>query len=497
MPLQGTLEADFSPFIAETQKANTALKVFLDTGTAVGTSLDKVSTKGTGNVAALGQAAVQATPQISRLHTSLATFDSLLGSVGVSITPAVRAIGEIGAISGQTFSQLGLVGTAGAALGAGIAGWNIGRAIAEFFDLDRIIAATATDIGLFGNAAAEAAGAKADSLALATKRAGREITSLSEAIKINAQWFQDWQHQHGAFNNAIELSTADVAKWRHEIDLVKTDGNFESLTKALESQGVSLKTLSERYGLSIEALQFMQRAAKDTKDRIKELDDEIIAGWKNDAEAAKILEDVEIKFHKGYLDRFKAETEAQQKKTSEINTVVVDGAIAIRKVQEDAADAIAKTTLSSSDYQIREIWRVVGEQERAFKGSAEQRAAYYKLIEGMAATNAAKLIALELTTVVGHGPDVPLGGLPSTLGGGLHPLAGLHPLQGFASGGPVLQDGPIYAHAGEFVVPKGGGGNSVTNIYVTQPLGTPRAIAAAVDAALSKSMKQGRQWPSN
>lgn len=34
-------------------------------------------------------------------------------------------------------------------------------------------------------------------------------------------------------------------------------------------------------------------------------------------------------------------------------------------------------------------------------------------------------------------------------------------IPGFAAGGPVTRDGPIYAHAGEYVVPKGGGGVTV------------------------------------
>lgn len=452
MAITGKFEADFEQFKTATAEANTALRVFQDTSVQAGAAITKIEA-----------AARTTTPSVGTLHSSLQQFDSLLGATGVHIGPAVRAIGELGAISGQTFGQLGLVGTAGAALGAGIAGWNLGRAIADFFDLDRIIAASATSMGLFGDAAAEAAGAKVDSLALATNRAGREITTLSDAIKVNAQWFQDWQHQHGAFNQAIEQGAADVAKWRHEIDLVKADGNFDSLTAALASHSVSLKTLSERYGISTDALNFMTRSTKAADEAIKAIDETILKRWKDEAEGAKIMDDVEIKLHKGFLDRSKAETEARQKSTTEINTVVVAGALAIRKVQEDAADALAKTTLSSTDYQIRELWRVVAEEERAFKGSVEQRAVYYKLIEDMATADAAKLIATELTTVVGHGPDVPLWGVSSVLGGGLHPLAGLHGLTGFAAGGPVLQDGPIYAHEGEFVVPKGGGGGTVVH----------------------------------
>jgi hypothetical protein len=41
-------------------------------------------------------------------------------------------------------------------------------------------------------------------------------------------------------------------------------------------------------------------------------------------------------------------------------------------------------------------------------------------------------------------------------------------MQRFAAGGPVLKDGPIYAHAGEFVIPNGGnsGGTQVIQLVV-------------------------------
>lgn len=60
---------------------------------------------------------------------------------------------------------------------------------------------------------------------------------------------------------------------------------------------------------------------------------------------------------------------------------------------------------------------------------------------------------------------------------------------GYKDGGPTVE-GPAYLHANEYVVPKGGalvmsgGGSTTIQIYVTQPLGTPAAIAAAVDQAL-------------
>jgi hypothetical protein len=69
-------------------------------------------------------------------------------------------------------------------------------------------------------------------------------------------------------------------------------------------------------------------------------------------------------------------------------------------------------------------------------------------------------------------------------------------LQGFASGGPVLSDGPIYAHAGEYVVPRGGGESGSTSVvnhfYVN---GTGADVARIAMAEITRTMKVGRKWP--
>lgn len=67
-------------------------------------------------------------------------------------------------------------------------------------------------------------------------------------------------------------------------------------------------------------------------------------------------------------------------------------------------------------------------------------------------------------------------------------------LEQFAGGGPVLSDGPIYAHKGEFVIPRGGGGGTsvVNHIYVN---GTAEDVARKVMAEITRTMKVDRKWP--
>jgi hypothetical protein len=66
----------------------------------------------------------------------------------------------------------------------------------------------------------------------------------------------------------------------------------------------------------------------------------------------------------------------------------------------------------------------------------------------------------------------------------------------FAEGGPVTKDGPIFAHAGEYVVPKGGGGSGVTiqaNIVVNLGSGgdAKQAGRDVADALLARMQQRG------
>lgn len=505
-----TFTADFNQFVDETKKANTALAVFQDQSAQASTGVTK-----------LQSAAITTAPEFTRLHGSLQQFDSLLATMGVHIGPEIRGLAELSSAAGKSASDIGLIATAGLALGAGIGGWKIGRLVADFFDLDKAVSQAWTTILGFGDVEKETAGANADILSLATIRAGHAVTDMAEAIKVNKTWMDEWNLSHHKTTDAVGDSAKAVADWRGQIDRVKSEGNFEQLTADLNSQNFSLEALSKKYGVHIEALQFLTRATKNADDAIKAIDETILKRWRDEAEGAKIMEDVEIKLHKGFLDRAKAETDAARTRAAEINSVTVEGALAIRKVQEDAADAIAKTTLSSTDYQVKEIWRVVTEQERAFKGSLEQRAVYNKTVEDMAQKTADALIAKELTVVVGHGPTAPNAGagrVSGNLAGTVVPadilaavagmsstsasleVARMMKLRGlsFQEGGRVPQTGLIYAHKGEYVEPVGGSrGMTIQQyIYITQPLATEDAIARAVgDSTVQRLKNIGKRFP--
>lgn len=211
----------------------------------------------------LGDATMATKPTVDRLHDSLTKFDGLLAAMGFNINADTRAMTEIGEASGKTVGQLGLVATAGLAVGVGMAAWNLGRAAAEFFDLDTKVAnATASLLG-WGSVAGEQAGAQADVLAHASKLAGVEIQDLGLAMAINAE---------AAKKQAEAWNTSEhrIAGWRAELAKVKNDGNLSLLTKDLASQNFEVKELAERYHVSADAVQFLVRELKKADDAIQE-----------------------------------------------------------------------------------------------------------------------------------------------------------------------------------------------------------------------------------
>lgn len=237
MAIKGKFEADFSDVNKGATEAEKNLASMATGADKAAASLSKV-----GN----------ASTDINRLQGSLDAFDKTLGSAGVNIGSEVRALGELGSAAGKTAAELGAISTAGLALGAGIAGWNIGRAISEFFNLDAIIGKAATSLLGFEDLAAAEAGAGLDVLARASKIAGTEITNLGVATAIIKGDMKDVR------TNAQQSAEA-LAGWHSQIAKVAKAGDLAQLTADLKSENFELERLSARYHLSVDAIKVYQR----------------------------------------------------------------------------------------------------------------------------------------------------------------------------------------------------------------------------------------------
>jgi hypothetical protein len=218
-----------------------------------------------------GQAATTAAGPVKDLGASFRSFDGILASLGIHIGPEIRGIGELGAASGKSAGELGKLATAGLIVGAGIAGWKIGRAIADFFDLDEKIGnATAKLLG-WGDVASQVAGAGTDAIALAFERTGIHAANATEAFALNDKWFKEHVKTTQAAVKAGEEWTAAMVElnsiggtWQATLDTI--DGEtVEAIKWALEggaSQGV-LATAYELTGAQVRAVASAMTAAKD------------------------------------------------------------------------------------------------------------------------------------------------------------------------------------------------------------------------------------------
>lgn len=240
-------EADFSQFSREVAKADAGLKVMASTSAGTNSA-------------------------IGNLHQGLSDVDRIMASLGVNIGPQVQALREFSAVSGKTASQLGVVATAGLAASAAFAGWQIGRYVADWLDLDDAIGkATASLLG-WGDAAAEAAGANMDVLARASVIAKTQITDLTVALEII-------RAANARMNENFNTGAERVKSWNKEIADVKAAGNLPALRAEMEAGNSTMEQMKSHFNISIEALQFYKRQLTETGAEQKKFAAEAREAW--------------------------------------------------------------------------------------------------------------------------------------------------------------------------------------------------------------------------
>lgn len=123
-----------------------------------------------------------------KMEKGLRQFDDVLELAGgPHLRDVIQGVGQLGDVASGASGQLDGLAKAGLVASAALGGWQIGRKIAELAGTDAIIGnATAKLLG-WGDAAGQAAAAGADVLARASKNAGRQITDMAEAMRINEE----------------------------------------------------------------------------------------------------------------------------------------------------------------------------------------------------------------------------------------------------------------------------------------------------------------------
>jgi len=162
MALTGALTADFSDFVTEANKASAALGVMEGEAKKTGVTLAK-----TGQVVdGFGKEA-----SLSQLTTGLKTVDATANAMGVSLAKPIAAVEELGKVSGMTYAQLGLLGSAGVAVGVAVTGIELGKVIADLTGMNQVMT-NLQDKYMPWIAANDAAANSQAVLALALQRTG-------------------------------------------------------------------------------------------------------------------------------------------------------------------------------------------------------------------------------------------------------------------------------------------------------------------------------------
>lgn len=191
MAVTASFLSEFNKFQHDADRAVDTLRQLDEAAKRVGPTVDKMVGKGSESLDRLGKAAKSTAGDVNTLHGQVDQFDRVLSAAGLSLGPIPGALKEMSVAATKTTEQLGALGTAGLAAGAALAGWSLGRTIADVLDLDEAIGDLTAKLLGFGDVAAEEAAAKTNTLAIASRLAGFQVESLATATQIMAGQARD------------------------------------------------------------------------------------------------------------------------------------------------------------------------------------------------------------------------------------------------------------------------------------------------------------------
>jgi hypothetical protein len=190
-----------------------------------------------GFVARRAEAAIPAGENMTRAYRQ---FDGILQSMGINIGPYVKGLEDIAGFGGKSLAAIGPLGVAAGIFGAAVAGWQIGRKIAEIADLDVKIGNLTARLLNYGDVAAQTAGAKQDTINLAIKNGADATISYSGAIAWNAEIMrQQVEVKAKAAAEAKKNEEAIKAEERATWSITETNADhFRKLQAALDANKV-------------------------------------------------------------------------------------------------------------------------------------------------------------------------------------------------------------------------------------------------------------------
>ena len=280
MAIDAKFTADFSQFDSAVKAASGTLKKLEGDAAGASTQVTKLATQSATSFRSAGAATQDWTKDLNK-------FDGILSAAGVNVSSQVRAIGELNAAASATAGSMSTLATAGVAVGVALAAWNLTAIIEQALGLDQKIADLATTMGLFPSVAAETKDAIDATIQKAFLASGQYMT-YAEAVKYLTEQQKEHNLVQGYTRTAYRDSLMQVMAWEKEIETITARGQLRQFTADLESHDYKLSSLSKKYGVHVEAIEYYQRelakAAELEKKEAEQLKVELAAAL----EAAKI-----------------------------------------------------------------------------------------------------------------------------------------------------------------------------------------------------------------
>lgn len=251
MALAGTIAADFSEFVAECAKADAGLAAIEGEAQKAEAAVATISAPATtAGLATMGTTATQSASGLTQLSTGLKTADKTLGAFGVSVSKEIGMLDELGQLAGKTTADVGALGTAFSVAGAALAGWQIGRKIAELTGADQAVADFASTLLGTGSVAAETYAAKLDTIRKAILDGYQGIPTYTQAVEYNTK--------AAAANAAQHVTTAArVIEWTRELQAAT--GGAAALRGEIEAGNLTVAEMTARFNVSAAAIDYLKR----------------------------------------------------------------------------------------------------------------------------------------------------------------------------------------------------------------------------------------------
>jgi len=430
----------------------------------------------------VADATKDAASHADNLRGSFSAFDGVLRAVGINLGPEISGLLDLGDASGKTASQLGMVATAGLVVGAGVAGWKIGRAIAEFFDLDKAIGSATAKLLGWGDLAGQTAGAQQDTINKAIRDGADATISYTDAIVFNTKTLKDkatastvaaaeTKRLADAEKAASDvIQAANKLQLKHLEEEIAAMAPFRAAMGELNSVGAGWKgTLDTIDGAVVEGIKFYLQAGVSQKALAE----------------AYGLTDAQVK---SVASSLKDETE-EQKRSADARRDATKAIDEARVAEDQLAAAKAKSKKETQEL-------AAAEAKRKAENRAQGNSTEYDL-----ATDAGRAKVPENIRVWLHdGYSLAQAAQIAFLMSWGLPINGNDPL--FAHKGPAVpgfKEGGVgdfgagtlaMLHGREAIVPLDraggaiGGGETHLHIHVNSPLASAPQIAAAVGNAL-------------